>query len=247
MNKRGKLLGALGALAIVGVIGVGALYYFVIRNDSPDAVSIDNAIEAARQTTPGGTTASNSSASGDDRDRAMAGTWNVVQGANSFVGYRVQEELAGIGSTVAVGRSNGIQGNLNFDGDKITGVQITADLTQLKSDKSQRDGQLRRQSIETDKFPSATFALSTPIDIKDVPAAGSKITQDVKGKLTLHGVTKDVSLSVQGVIDNNQVIVVGSTTIMFADYNIQKPQAQSVLGVEDKGVMEFQLVFAKAA
>ena len=37
MSKRSKLLGALGALAIVGVIGAGALYYFVIRNDSPEA------------------------------------------------------------------------------------------------------------------------------------------------------------------------------------------------------------------
>ena len=48
MSKRGKLLGALGVLAIAGVIGAGALYYFVIRNDSPDAVSIDNAINATR-------------------------------------------------------------------------------------------------------------------------------------------------------------------------------------------------------
>jgi len=244
MSKRGKLLGALGVLAIAGVIGAGALYYFVIRNDSPDAVSIDSAIQAARSGTPG---AGNNGQTGDDRDRAMAGTWRVVPGANSFVGYRVQEELAGIGSSTAVGRSNGVDGNLQFDGDKITAVQVTADLTQLKSDKAPRDGQLKRQAIETDKFPSATFALSSPIDIKDVPDAGSKVTQDVKGKLTLHGVTKDVSLSVQGVLDNNQVIVVGSTQIQFADYNIQKPQSQAVLGVEDKGVMEFQLVFAKAA
>ena len=41
--------------------------------------------------------------------------------------------------------------------------------------------------------------------------------------------------------------MVGSTPILFADYNIAKPQAQAVLGVEDKGIMEFQLVFAKAA
>lgn len=240
--SKGKLLGALGVLAIAGVIGAGALYYFVIRNDSPDAVSIDRAIEAVRNGTPGAT----NDLSGDDRDRVMSGTWRVVPGQNSFVGYRVQEELAGIGSTTAVGRSNGVEGTLNFDGDKITTVQITADLTQLKSDKAPRDGQLRRQAIETDKFPTATFALSSPIDIKSVPEAGSKVTQDVKGKLTLHGVTRDISLSVQGVLDNNQVIVVGSTTIMFADYNIQKPAAQAVLGVEDKGVMEFQLVFAKA-
>jgi polyisoprenoid-binding protein YceI len=240
--SKGKLLGALGALAIVGVIGVSALYYFVIRNDSPDAVNIDSAIQAARSGTPGAL----DGLSGDDRDRALAGTWRVVPGANSFVGYRVQEELAGVGSATAVGRTGGVEGTLQFDGDKITAVQITADLTQLKSDKAPRDGQLRRQAIETDKFPTATFALSTPIDIKNVPDAGSKVTQDVKGKLTLHGVTRDVSLSVQGVIDNNQVIVVGSTQIMFADYNIQKPQAQAVLGVEDKGIMEFQLVFAKA-
>ena len=58
MSNRGRLLGVLGALAIVGVIGVGALYYFVIRNDSPDAVSIDGAIEAARQGTPSAGTTS---------------------------------------------------------------------------------------------------------------------------------------------------------------------------------------------
>src|SRR5438046_2245851 len=102
MSKRGKLLGALGVLAVAGVIGAGALYYFVIRNDSPDAVSIDSAIQAARNGTPG---AISKALTGDDRDRAMAGTWSVVPGANSFVGYRVQEELAGIGSQTAVGRS----------------------------------------------------------------------------------------------------------------------------------------------
>ena len=238
-----KLLKGMIALAVIGIIGAGALYYFVIRNDSPDAVSIDGAVEAVRQSNPG----ASSSASGDDRDRALAGTWNVVQGQNSFVGYRVQEELAGVGTTTAVGRTNGVTGNLNFDGDRITAVQVTADLTQLKSDKPQRDGQLRRQSIETDKFPNATFALSEPISIDSVPAAGQKMDQTVKGKLTLHGVTRDVSLQAQGVIEGEQLIVVGSTPILFADYGIAKPQAQAVLGVEDKGIMEFQLVFAKAA
>jgi polyisoprenoid-binding protein YceI len=158
----------------------------------------------------------------------------------------VQEELAGVGTTTAVGRSNALDGTLNFDGERITAVQITADLTQLKSDKSMRDNQLRRQAIETDRFPNATFALASPISINEVPDNGEKLTQEIKGKLTLHGVTKDITLQAQGVVEGNNVIVVGSTTIMFADYNITKPQAQSVLSIEDKGIMEFQLVFAKA-
>ena len=242
--SKSKLLGALSVLAIVGIVGAGALYYFVIRNDSPEAVSIDGAVQAVRSGTPG---SSINGTSGDDRDQALAGTWRVVQGANSFTGYRVQEELAGIGSATAVGRTSAVDGTLSFDGDRVTAVQITADLTQLKSDKAPRDGQLRRQAIETDKFPTATFVLTSPIDIKDAPEAGNKVTQKVDGKLTLHGVTKDVSLDAQGVIEGNQVIVVGSTPILFADYNIAKPQAQAVLGVDDKGIMEFQLVFAKAA
>ena len=68
--SKSKLLGALGVLAIAGVIGAGALYYFVIRNDSPDAVSIDSAVQAVRSGTPGAA----NSASGDDRDKALAGT-----------------------------------------------------------------------------------------------------------------------------------------------------------------------------
>jgi polyisoprenoid-binding protein YceI len=240
---KSKLLAGLGALAVVGVIGAGALYYFVIRNDSPEAVSIQDAVEAVRQSSP---SAGNNGSAGDDRDRAMAGIWRVVPGENSFTGYRVQEELVGVGTTTAVGRTNALDGTLAFDGDKITAVEVKADLTQLKSDKSIRDGQLRRQAIETDKFPNATFALSSPITINDVPDAGNKVNQTVNGKLTLHGVTRDVSLQVQGVMEGNQVIIVGSTPILFADYSIAKPQAQSVLGVDDKGIMEFQLVFAKA-
>jgi polyisoprenoid-binding protein YceI len=241
MSKRSKLLAGLGSLVALGAISLGALYYFVIRSDSPGAVSIEGAITSVRNSMP-----ANNGGNGDDRARDLSGTWRVVQGANSFVGYRVQEELAGIGSTTAVGRSTALDGTLSFDGDEITAVQITADLTQLQSDKTMRDGQLKRQAIETDKFPNATFALSSPIKIDDLPDNGEKVSQTVKGKLTLHGVTKDVSLQVQGVLEGSQVVVVGSTTIAFADYNIEQPKAASVLGVDDKGVMEFQLVFAKA-
>ena len=243
MSKRNKLLAAFGALVAVGFVGLGAFYYLVLRDNAPAAVSINDAVSALRNNSSSGAT---NGASGDDRVRDLAGTWNVVQGGNSFVGYRVQEELAGIGASTAVGRTQAITGQLNFDGRTITAVQVQADLTQLKSDRSLRDRQLTNQGIETGKFPSATFTLSSPISINNIPNNGEKVMQTVSGKLTLHGVTRDLQLQVEGALEGTQLVVVGNTTILFADYGIDPPRAASVLSIDDKGVMEFQLVFARA-
>lgn len=238
------------ALAAVGVIAAAGVWYFVIRSDSPPPVSLESALDAISSptstsgTAPTATTGSTGAAASNDGD--LTGQWTIVGGGSSFVGYRVQEELVGVGSTTAVGRTTAITGTLNFDGEQITAVAVTADLTKLASDKPQRDGQLRTQGIQWGTFPNATFALTSPIEISEVPETGETVTQTVKGNLTLHGVTKAIELEVQGVIKDGNLVVVGSTNIKFADYNIQKPVAQSVLSIADNGTMELQLIFKQA-
>ena len=58
--------------------------------------------------------------------------------------------------------------------------------------------------------------------------------------------TKSVSIPLQGQLVDDQVVVVGSTAIVFADYQIAQPTAASVLSVDDHGVLELQLVFNRA-
>lgn len=255
--KNRFLLG--GALAAVAAIAVAAgVWYFLIRSDAPEAVSLEAALEAASTvgTTPT-TTASSSTAStpttggstatsNDGSPASLAGTWNLVAGGTSFAGYRVQEELAGIGSTTAVGRTTGVTGTLQYDGSQVTAVEVTADMTKLASDRSMRDGQLRNQGIEYAKYPTATFKLTSPIAISSVPAAGQSVKQTIKGDLTLHGVTKSITMDVEGVLNDGKLVVVGSTVIQFADYNIGKPQGASVLSIADSGTMELQLIFQHA-
>ena len=138
----------------------------------------------------------------------MDGTWNVDTSigtftgvddtSGNFVGYRVQEQLAGIGANTAVGRTPKVSGSLTIAGTKVTAVEITADLTALKSDDNNRDGRLRDQGIEFGQFPNATFKLTLPIDLGTVPADGKEIAVTASGQLTLHGVTKDVADRAQG-------------------------------------------------
>ena len=179
-------------------------------------------------------------------DLGLVGSWQVVADGTSFAGYRVEEELARIGATTAVGRSTVLTGSLVFDGAAITEVVIEVDLTALVSDDSRRDGALRRQALETNAYPTTTFTLTQPIPIDSAPAEGETLSVTATGDLTLHGVTREVQIPMEGQLVGDRVAVVGSIEIVFADYDMDSPSAFIVLEVDDHGIMEFQLVFERS-
>lgn len=177
---------------------------------------------------------------------ALTGAWTVSTQGTSFVGYRIGEELAQIGATTAVGRTNEIDATLSFDGTAITSVEIVADLRALRSDQSFRDGALRTRGLESDIYPFATFVLSEPIPISALPTGEESLDVTVQGTLELHGVTNPVRIALQGQYVEGLVVVIGSTEIALADYEIEKPTGFRVLSIEDVGIMEFQLIFERA-
>ena len=178
-------------------------------------------------------------------DAGLVGRWEVLADGSSFAGYRVEEELARIGATTAVGRSTVLTGSLVFDGAAITEVVIEVDLTALVSDDSRRDGALRRQALETNAYPTTTFTLTQPIPIDSAPAEGETLSVTATGDLTLHGVTREVQIPMEGQLVGDRVAVVGSIEVVFADYDMDSPSAFIVLAIDDHGIMEFQLVFER--
>ncbi|MGH2600685.1 MAG: YceI family protein, partial [Dehalococcoidia bacterium] len=134
-----------------------------------------------------------------------------------------------------------------FDGSAITEVRVEADLRNLQSDDSRRDGALRRQALETDRYPTASFVLTEPIRLDAVPAENQPLAATAVGDLTIHGATRNVSIDLEGQLANGFVVVAGSLDIRFADYGIAQPRSLAVLSVEDRGTLELQLIFEKAA
>jgi polyisoprenoid-binding protein YceI len=258
----------LGIVAVVvAIVAVGAfgLWYVFLRPSGPAAVGETNvAIPTASAATSASTagssaaaTASSSSAGASAGSSAATGggidgTWNVDTSigsfsdfSDSFVGYRVQEELANIGGNIAVGRTPNVSGSMTIAGTSVTAGTIEADLTALKSDDNRRDGQLSRQGLETATFPTATFTLTSPIDLGSIPADGTEITVTAKGTLTLHGQTKDVEIPLKATLSGNTILVKGSIEIAFSDYGISKPNSFAVLSIADTGTLELQLFFTK--
>jgi polyisoprenoid-binding protein YceI len=250
MSSRGLVL--IGALVGVVVLAGGA-WYLLVGGEDPAAVSLDEAVGRLQSPTasgsPGGTTAGTPAAASTgsaSSGSSAARSWSI-DAANSFVGYRVVEELVGIGANTAVGRTSALSGDLSYDGRAITDLEVKADMRQLKSDDNRRDNFLRRQSLESDRYPDATFVLAEPIAVAAQPAEGASMSATARGDLTLHGVTKRIEIPVEGRLTGGKLVVVGSTRIPFADYSISPPRAQSVISVEDVGVLEVSLVFQPAS
>jgi polyisoprenoid-binding protein YceI len=242
VRRRNVLIMAFLALLAVAIAGGGyGLWYLFLRPSAPASLA-----EASLAPIPSSAAASQALSGGVD------GTWKVDTSigsfsdfSGSFVGYRVQEQLATIGGNTAVGRTPDVSGTLTISGTKVTSATITADLTTLQSDDSRRDGQLRRQGIETGTFPTATFTLTSPIEVGSVPADGQEVAVTASGKLTLHGVTKDVQIPLKARLTGSVIQVSGSLPIVFADYGIEKPNSFIVLSIADQGTMELQLFFTK--
>ena len=232
---------------IVGliVLGFGAVLVYVklIKDDAPskfDESSLDSVL-GATTVAPGdpvSTTAGASTSSGD-----VSGTWTVA--SDSQVGYRVKETLAGV-DTEGAGRSSSITGTMTIDGTTVTATDLTVDMTTFTSDDSRRDSQFNGRIMQVSQFPTATFKLTTPIDIGTIPTDGSSVQVQATGDLTIHGVTKPVTFDLTAKETNGRIGVVGSTVITFADYGIENP-SNGFATTGDTGTLELQLVFDKTA
>lgn len=232
-----------GIGTVLAVFAGVAIWYFVFRDTAPPAVDITRAAESVTTTSSAGNDTSGGSSTIDGRWTVDKKVGSFSDFTSAFVGYRVNEELAGVGAKTSFGRTPDVTGTLTIVGTKVTKAEFEADLSTLKSDEPLRDGRLHEQAIETDKFPTSKFVLTDAIDLGKVPAEGETVHVDAVGKLTLHGVTRDVTIPLDAKLVNGTIVVTGQLEIAFADYQIEKPTSFKVLSIEDHGIMELQLFF----
>lgn len=248
-GRRGPSGGVIAiAVVVIGAILAGGygLSYLFLRDPAPPPVGQASASAAASAS--GGASSNAPAAS----VAAGAGTWTIDASigsiddfSGSFVGYRVQEELASIGAATAVGRTADVTGSLVLDGTTLASVEVSANLATLRSDDERRDGQLRRQGIQTDTFPTAAFVLAEPLELPDGALGGETVDATALGDLTLHGVTQRVEVPITASLADGVITVTGSIDIVFADYDIDPPSSFVVLSIDDHGIMEFQLHFSE--
>jgi len=224
------IIGGLVAIVVV-IVGGTFVYIHFIQGPAPAKLSLSTV------TTPSGAAGNTGSAA------PVAGTWKV--GSGSTAGYRVSETLFGQHNT-AVGRTDQVTGSMTIAGTKVTKANISVDMTSVKTVGNRldsafadrRDGQFNGRIMDTAQFPTATFALTQPIDLAPLPKQGVVKNYSATGKLMVHGTTKTVTIPLTAKRIGNVIAVQGITTVTFSDYGIANPSGGPA-SVGNSGQLEF--------
>jgi hypothetical protein len=245
MRSRSVLIAGIATLAL---IGAGALWF--AGRDTPDAVDLDRAVADVAAAAPAGEGEGVEGASDSDAVVDASGTWTVdvdvvefdtATGSGSWVGYRIDEVLAGRGAFTAVGRSPRIEGEVTIEGDRVVAAEIRADLQGLESDNGTRDGRVR--PIFRDR--PVTFLLTEPFSFGAIPGEGERVTASTRGILRIGDVEREIDFELSGNVVGSRLVVAGSTLIVLADFDIEVPGSNVVLSVSDEATIELQLYLTR--
>jgi polyisoprenoid-binding protein YceI len=158
--------------------------------------------------------------------------------------YRVEEELASVGATEAVGQTQAIIGQVAFgeDGLPLPCSRFDVDLRTLQSDEAKRDNFLYNNTLEAETYPLATFVLRAIEGVEGPLPEGEEVTLGLIGDLTLHGVTKMVAWEANVTVDDGGLTGSAATEFEMPDFAIEPPSVPVVLSLDETVRLEVDLL-----
>lgn len=146
---------------------------------------------------------------------------------------------------LAVGATDVVSGEifLNFTHPEQSTVgPITVDISTLKSDSGRRDNAIRRDWLESSRYPIATF---TPTEFKTLPTKyvdGTDITFEIVGDLTIRDTTRPTTFVVTARLESEKLTGMAATTILMSDFNFEAPDIGGILKAENEAKLELTFV-----
>ncbi|MDO3388696.1 YceI family protein [Gilvimarinus sp. SDUM040013] len=150
---------------------------------------------------------------------ALAADYAIdTKGAHASINFKIKH----LGYSWLLGRFNDFSGDFSYDSADVSASKISVkiDTASVDSNHAERDKHLRGDDfLSVSKFPEATFVSTkvTNVDGEDF---------DVVGNLTLHGVTKEITIEVEKVGEGKdpwggyRVGFEGDTEIRLSDFGI---------------------------
>jgi polyisoprenoid-binding protein YceI len=179
-----------------------------------------------------------------------AGVWIVSD--RSRASASVREQLAGVSfPNDAVMVASGAAGSfaVNPDGTFTADSKISFDMNTIASDSRDRDGIVKNNTLEVRRFPRAELVPVSTSGLALPLAANGEFTFTLAGRMTIHGVTKDVSFDVNAKRAGGELTatVTANPTWKFGDFGMEPPSSFRVLSVTDEIRLVVELVATAAS
>jgi polyisoprenoid-binding protein YceI len=228
------VIAAAVVLVMAGIGGYGLLAFF--GHHAPAAFRLSSPAPSA---SPGG----------------LTGRWKIASGSEA--GYRAREKFINQPApTEAVARTSAVSGSLVIESKAgqltVRQVNFSADLTKLQSVDTyatfqtfQRDTFVSGLYLQTGTYPTAKFTADSIIPPAGASSSATPVAMVGHGRLTLHGVTRDVDVPLTVQMNGDRIELVGSIGLEMPDYGIEVPQI-GFTRAEPHAIIEFHLFLVRA-
>jgi polyisoprenoid-binding protein YceI len=168
-------------------------------------------------------------------------TFKIVS-TQTTASYSVYEDLIlqNKPNNDAVGTTHSVQGSFKIrtgNSPLVASMNIQVDLRTLQTDSTMRDNYVRRNTLQTDTYPYATFV---SVSTQGLPASysdGQTVHFQLTGNLTMHGKTDKEVFDVQGKVSGNTIMGTATSTIYMTDFGIQPPNLANIAIAQNKAVI----------
>ncbi len=164
--------------------------------------------------------------------------------------YRVREQLANVSlPSDAIGKTQQISGTIvgKTDGTIVSSEsKFVVNLASLQSDRSQRDGFLRGNVLQTNQYPEATFVPTQQTGATFPLPTSGQTTFKLTGDLTIRNVTKSVTWQVDCQGQGTEGLCHATTSFTFEYFGLTPPRVPIVLSVVDNITLELDAYLQRA-
>lgn len=121
-------------------------------------------------------------------------------------------------------------------------VKVVIDAASYKTNSDSRDQDVKENALEVLKFPVITFESTGLSGIQRDGIHAGQLS--VSGKLTVHGVTKEIAVPVAVQLDGRgRLVTNGTYTLKFEEYGVKRPsKMMGLMATGDEAKIEFHVV-----
>ena len=248
MNRRTIWL--TGASIVVVIVVAGILYtaHFASAVNQTQTHTAAGAIVV----TPTATSlpATSTSSAGTSTSQTGLHTFQIVP-AQTTASYSVYEDLIfqNKPNNDAIGTTHGVKGSFGVQtgaSPLINAMTITVDLTTLQTDSPMRDNYVRRNALQTDTYPTATFVSVSTQGLPSSYTDGQSVHFQLTGNLTMHGKTNKSVFDVQGKVVGKTITGTATSTLYMTDYGITPPNLANIAIAQNKVVVTINFIAQEA-
>ncbi len=180
---------------------------------------------------------------------SAAKTVFTIDPARSTARYLIREQLASVTSpNDAIGETMDVTGAIVLDaeGNVVSEEsQIVVGLAGLTSDSSRRDSYVKRNTLQTDQYPNATFVVREMQGLPwPLPTSG-EVTVQMVGDFTIQEQTSEVTWETVIQAGPSESTGIAKTMITFEQFGLTKPRVAVVVSVTDEIRLEIDFTVVR--